>query len=41
MQWYEGDVKRIQLSCRHRQKSESKEELKIWNISFSDSDDEN
>ena len=40
MQWYEGDTKRIQFSCRHRGKSESEADLKIWDIGFPESDND-
>lgn len=39
MQWYGGNSDHIQRSCRHRVRSETDEELKMWDISFSDDDD--
>ena len=38
VQWYEGDAKRIQFSCHHKQPSESKESLKMRDIGFPESD---
>ena len=41
LQWYAGDKRKIQLTCRHRQRYETEEELKMWNIGFdSDYDDD-
>ena len=34
-QWYEGDVKRIQYSCRHRNPYETEEEVKKMGHQFS------
>lgn len=41
LQWFDGDTRRIQLSSRHRQRYETEDELKAWDIGFpGDSDDD-
>lgn len=41
LQWYAGDQNHLQRTGRHKRAITPPEEWKKWNISFSDTEDEN